>query len=255
MPIESEGTAPYAPAQTVIDLIEGYRNRGYATPFGSDVMRKAGIPESLINRTLQALRLLDLTDEKNEPTEQFRLLKQARGDEEYKARLSSWLSSTYADILRYADPRTDDIDKVTTAFWGCKPEGQRPRMVTLMLGLFAYAGIIEEGPKKTSSNKPKASNGNPRPKNSSEASKSKKQKTGEGDERAQAVAGTELVTAPASVAGLLRDLPSAGESWTTEQRDKWWKTFEVILDYAYPIDNNVLRSTIEAAIKDEELEL
>ena len=92
--------APYAPAQTVIDLLEGYRNRGFATPFRPEVWRRPESPTS-INRTLQAFRLFDLIDKDGNPSEQFTALKQARGEEEYKSRLSSWLTNVYAEVLRY----------------------------------------------------------------------------------------------------------------------------------------------------------
>ena len=47
-----------------------------------------------------------------------------------------------------ADPANDDVKKVSEAFRGYKPEGQRSRMVSLMIGLFAYAGLIPEPAKR-----------------------------------------------------------------------------------------------------------
>ena len=153
MAIEPKGPAPYAPAQTVIDLLEGYRNRGFATPFTPEVLQKASIPDSLVNRTLQTFRLFDLIDDKGNPTDQLVAFKEARGDDEYKSCLQSWLTSIYTDVLKYADPATDEQKKVSEAFRGYTPEGQRGRMVTLMIGLFAYAGLIEEPPKRPASPK------------------------------------------------------------------------------------------------------
>ena len=230
MAIEPSGTAPYAPAQTVIDLIDGYRNRGFATPFTPDVLVRAGVPDSLVNRTLQALKLLDLIDIDGNPMDQFDALKQARGHEEFKSRLASWLTSAYADVLQYCDPATDTPERVGEAFRGYKPEGQRMRMVTLMLGLFAYAGIIEELPKRAPA--PKKAPATPR------TPAPAKKGGGTAARRAPRTPKAEISGLPPSIEGLLRDLPQNGGPWSRKRRDAWMETFTVVLNYAYPIDDS-----------------
>ena len=243
MAIEPSGAAPYAPAQTVIELIEGYRNRGFATPFNAEVLVRAGVSDSLVNRTMQSLKLLDLIDGDGTPTDQLEALKQARGDEEFKNRLASWLTSTYADVLQYCDPVTDTPERVGEAFRGYKPEGQRMRMVTLMLGLFAYAGVIAEpvkralGPKKA----PVATR----------ASSSTKQSAPSTSRRSSQTHGTEISGLPPSIEGLLRDLPQNGGPWSRKRRDAWMETFTVVLNYAYPIDDSLGSTPAHGEIGEE----
>lgn len=110
-----------------------------------EVLGRAGISESLIPRTLQALLVLDLIDEKGAPTgilEGIRLAPEA----EYKQRLSEWLKSAYADVLRYVDPAVDDETKIRDAFRSYNPVGQQPRMISLFQGLIAAAGMGQEKP-------------------------------------------------------------------------------------------------------------
>jgi hypothetical protein len=224
MAIEPKGPAPYAPAQTVIDLLEGYRNRGFATPFTPEVLQKASIPDSLVNRTLQTFRLFDLIDDKGNPTDQL---------VEYKSCLQSWLTSIYTDVLKYADPATDEQKKVSEAFRGYTPEGQRGRMVTLMIGLFAYAGLIEEPPKRPAS--PKAN----RTTKNAAGRAATKQRNSRRTPDASEKGGNSIQSGLApTVVGFLEVLPGVGKKWTTEARDAWWKAFEVTFNYAYPTDDS-----------------
>ena len=233
MAIETDGSAPYASSKSLIGLIEGYRNKGYATPFNHAVLAKAGVEDSLIARTMQSLKLLDLINDDGTPTEQFEALKLARGDDEFKKRLASWLTSVYAPILSYWSPGTDPLDDLAQAFRGYKPEGQRLRMVALMSALFKYAGIIEETTstakvakvgKRASAKKPPSSSPNP---------------TRRPRPRTPPNAG-EL---PPSVAGLLSELPR-GRVWTTSERDDWLATLEILLNRAYKVDDSP-RSTFD----------
>jgi Family of unknown function (DUF5343) len=243
MAIEPNGAAPYAPAQTVIELIDGYRNRGFATPFTSDVLVRAGVPDSLVNRTLQALRLLDLIGDDGRPTEQFDALKQARGDEEFKARLNSWLLSVYADVLQYTNPVTDTPDRVTEAFRGYKPEGQRSRMVILMLGLFAFAGIIDDPPKRAA---PKQKSGSSPSGPPRQTAIHKRSTSASPIRRGRESSIHETDGLPPSITGLLRDLPKDGNAWSSDRREAWLETFKVVLNYAFPIDDSHGSSGMEA---------
>ena len=47
MAIQADGTAPYAPAGTIIEIVERFRNHGLAEPFDTDVLERAGVPASL----------------------------------------------------------------------------------------------------------------------------------------------------------------------------------------------------------------
>src|SRR5947207_3293462 len=122
------GPAPYTPAAAVTTVIDGFRDRGLGTPITKDVLIRAGVSETLGNRTLGALKLLELIDDEGRPTEQLETLRQARGADEFKARLQEWLRGVYADVLQYADPSQDTADRIAEAFRGYVPMGQRARM-------------------------------------------------------------------------------------------------------------------------------
>ncbi len=150
MPTETPTTDswPYAPSKAVVGIIEGYRKTGFGgLPVTDATIERGGVSKSLIPRTKAALRRLDLIDEEGRPTDQFETLKNAPGDE-FLPRLGEWLRSTYAPIFAFCDPSSATAAEVEDAFRGYKPEGQRPRMTSLFLGLCEYAKIIESAPSK-----------------------------------------------------------------------------------------------------------
>jgi hypothetical protein len=143
-----EGTAAYAPTATITTTIDRYRKVGFAgQPITEITLQKIGISDSLIPRTLASLRGIDLIDQDGNPTDQFNVLKNAPTGE-FKERLAEWLKFTYAPIFGFCDPTTASAAEIEDAFRGYKPEGQRPRMANLFMGLAAYAGIVEETPSK-----------------------------------------------------------------------------------------------------------
>lgn len=164
MPVTSDKPAPYAPSSSIVDLIERYRNRGLPSPVTADVLLRAGIPQSLVSRTLYALQVLDLIDEQGAPTKTFEGIRLAP-EAEYKQRLSEWLQSAYADVLKFVDPAVDDEIKVRDAFRSYQPVGQQSRMISLFLGLLGAAGMSVEKrggqsrrPSSTPPRTPRASN-------------------------------------------------------------------------------------------------
>lgn len=146
MAVTSNSAVPYAPASAVLEIVSRHRSRGLPSPVNADVLGRAGVSNSLIPRTLQALQVLDLIDDKGAPTPTFESLRLAP-EAEYKQRLAQWLNGAYADVLNFVDPGTADEVAVRDAFRNYNPVGQQPRMVSLFLGLYAAAGI---GPEKAS---------------------------------------------------------------------------------------------------------
>lgn len=144
MSVTSSEPAPYAPAKAVLELIARFRNRGLPTPISLEVLGRAGITDSLIPRTFQALKVLDLIGEDGMPTPTFDGLRLAP-EPDYKTRTAEWLNNAYADVLRFIDPANADETQIRDAFRNYKPVGQQDRMVTLFVGLYAAAGI---GPEK-----------------------------------------------------------------------------------------------------------
>lgn len=217
MAVRPGSPAPYAPPATVLALIQSFRNRGLQTPFTPDVLARAGVQESLIPRTMQALRVLDLVDAEGAPTAQLEGLRRA-AEGEYKPRLEAVIRAAYAEVFQFVDPAKDDAVKVRDAFRAFEPIGQIGRMVTLFLGLCQAAGIIPEGSKKPAQTQRKPVTPY-RP-----ATVSAK----------AAVRGVGGIVPPA-ISGLLGALPGNGKGWTQEDRDKFMRTFESVLDFSIPI--------------------
>ncbi len=223
MPIQADQIAPYAPAQTITTLIERYRERGLTTPITGDVLMKAGIKDSLTQRVLQSLKLLDLIDGDGNPTVAFAELKKAPQGE-FQPRLAEIIRSAYAEIFKFTDPAKDPPQSVRDAFRGFSPDSQQERMVMLFLGLCEAAGIIE-----TRQRTPKTVNTKP----------VTKRQSANGSERkavASSSAGKRIQQQgdiPAPIMGLLQSLPIDG--WTQEKRDKFVKAFEYALDYSVPV--------------------
>src|SRR5690606_15755196 len=141
MPVTTDQPAPYDPATAILDLIERHRNRGLPPLVDADVLARAGISDSLIPRTLQALKTLDLLTDDGRPSEVFEGIRLAPSGE-YQQRLAEWLNAAYADALTFIDPATDDEVAIRDAFRKYIPTGQQSRMVTLFIGLFTAAGVM-----------------------------------------------------------------------------------------------------------------
>lgn len=224
MAVTADKPAPYAPASAIIDLIDRYRNRGLPSVITSDVLSRAGVSDSLIPRTLQALQSLDLIDDKGAATTLLEGLRRAP-EGELKQRMADWLRGVYADVFMYVDPAKDPETTIRDAFRSYNPVGQQPRMVTLFLGLCAAAGITSETPSQPRPHarvaKPAASPARA-PQTRTAAKQQQQAKPNTGD-------------TPAAIAGLIASLPAQGDGWTKIDRDKFVQTFSAVLDFCFPI--------------------
>lgn len=208
MPIQPDGEAPYNSAPATITIIEKFRAGTLQTPVTLDVLRRAGIPESLVHRTIKALRTLELLDENGHPTEQFQVLARTRPDE-YKDAFAGYLRSVYKDVFTYTDPADGDLDAITNAFWGYKPLGQRETMVRLFLGLCEYAGLIPEQKRERPAPSPrKGKGGTAATAKSSTAKSSAAKGTGQPSDNGSGTAGADTGTASQNTK------PAGGDSQT-----------------------------------------
>lgn len=222
MPVTRDKSAPYAPPSAILDVVKRHRQRGIPSPVNAEVLTRAGISESLVPRTLQALQTLDLIDDNGSHTEVLEGLRLAP-ETEYKARLAEWLNAVYADVLEFVDPATDDEPKIRDAFRPFRPTGQQSRMVILFSGLYAAAGIAAEK-SVTSATRTRSGSGNTaRRKPGTKTSTTK-------DKQFEPVAGI-----PAPLAGLLSSLPPEGQGWSQERRNKFVDTFGAVIDFCVPI--------------------
>jgi hypothetical protein len=224
MAVTQDQSAPYAPPSAVLAIIERYRERGLPTPVNSDVLGRAGVSDSLIPRTLQALQTLDLIDEQGRPTQTLESIRLAPAAQ-YEERLREWLNGVYADVLMFIDPATADEVQVRDAFRSYEPVGQQARMVSLFRGLYAAAGVAGE----------KAQVRQPRQQRSTQRTIQKSRtpaNSKSGGDKGQTVVPKGI---PAPIAGLLASLPPEGGSWTQAQHDKFTRTFSAILDFCFQI--------------------
>lgn len=228
MPVTADKPSPYAPPTAILDIIDRYRNRGLPSPVNADVLGRAGISDSLIARTLQALQTLDLIDEDGKPSATFEGIRRAP-EGEYKKRLEEWLKGAYADVFTFVDPSKDDDTAIRDAFRNYQPIGQQARMVTLFQGLCAAAGLSRDKsqdvrPQRATPPKRAPQKLPPKPKGNN----------GQGAGKQQSFDGN----LPAPLTGLLSGLPSSGR-WTQEQRDKFVTTFGAVLDFCFEIGEPV----------------
>lgn len=235
MPLEPGDKAPYTTVSALLTTLRWFRDKsGARNKIDADVLARAGVPDSLTSRTLRSLISLDLIDESGIPSGQWLEMASIRGEDEYVARFGEWLKDTYRELLSFADPSTDTYARVLQGFRGYEPSGQRQNMVALFLGLWKYAElpvsddiVTQQAGRDTAtrSTAPKTRTLQKKPRDSTRSSETRKLST-------YTPAGI-----PPSVAGLLQDLPTQGSTWTTKERATWLVTFQVILDYAFPVDD------------------
>jgi hypothetical protein len=223
MPLAPNANAPYTPASTVVTLLKRFRDKGLAIPVTPEVLLRAGVPESLLQRTMQALQLLELIDEDGQPTEVLKKIR-AVSEKDYKETLAAWIKQVYADVFSFVDPATEDETSVRDAFRTYLPHAQQERMVKLFLALCAEAGLAPETKKAEA--KPRARSANP----AMRVARVTFSKTPSPAAHQEVVRTGSL---PPELAGLMARLPQNG--WTKATRDKFVKTFESVLDYVIPI--------------------
>ncbi len=197
-----------------------------------DVLTRAGVPETLAPRTLQALKALDLIADDGKLTDTFEGLRLA-SEADYQQRMGDWLRNAYGDVLTYVEPETATEVQLRDAFRTYKPTGQQTRMVSLFQALFAAAGLAPErqrqAPKRTAT-----ANGGAKPK-PPVARAAAVSPIGHAPHRPPAIQQlTPYDGLPPALAGLLASLP-ADKRWTQAQRDKFMAAFPVMLDYAFEI--------------------
>lgn len=240
MPVTLDKPGPYASPQSIIEIYERHRNRGLPNPVTAEVLGRAGIPDSLIPRTIQALQSLDLIDEGGNLTEMFESIRKAP-EAEYQNRLQAWLNSAYADVLSYVDPANDDETKIRDAFRDYRPTGQQARMVTLFTRLYAAAGVRSPRAVALREPSPRLRVASNRPPSARKAAPPARLPS-----PAQAYQ-PPLNGLPPPIEGLLATLPTDGAGWSKDRRDRFLKTFEAVVDFCFPIESTALVPTAQRA--------
>jgi hypothetical protein len=225
MAVTTAASAPYAPAKTILDVIDKCRH-GMKSPLTAEVLARAGISDSLIPRTLQALETLDLIDPNGAATPTLETLRRSP-DAEYRPRLSEWLNAAYADVLNFVDPATATENAIQDAFRSYNPLGQRPRMASLFTGLYTAAGVRQvQRPASSRSSR------RIRPPGRTMVQPNQRKEPLQAPKQEREVSHT-MRLHPA-LSGLLATLPADG-GWTKARRDSFMSTFGAVLDYCVPI--------------------
>jgi hypothetical protein len=231
VPIQPDGEAPYNSAPATVTVIERFRAGTMPTPVTLDVLRRVGIQESLIRRTLKALRLLELIDENGHPTEQFKVLAKVRPDQ-YKDAFASYLRSVYKDVFTIADPANGDMTALQNAFWGYKPRGQHETMVRLFLGLCEYAGLIPEQTRDRPA---------PRPRKDPIMTRARKRESQREEQPPPPPAAPPPPVTPTPLDGVdpalvawFQKIPRSGTPWAKEDKDRWFTAFRAMVDGVHP---------------------
>jgi len=227
MSIETEKKAPYTTTAALIVVMDWFRDRTPTGAIDADTVIRAGVPESLATRTIRSLILLGLLNESREPAQQWMDMASIRGDDEYKTRLQNWLREVYSGILVYCDPSKDSDERISEAFRGYEPKGQRSAMASLFIGLWKYAGLESPNAGVVSNSpvvkKKKSPISGGRPGQSTTPKPNKNSPS------------TEMDDVPPGLVGLLRQIPGDGKPWTEKTRDAFVEAFKAVLNFTVPI--------------------
>jgi hypothetical protein len=142
--IESGGAAPYAPWSAIANVLTAKRRNPELTRFGAQELSELGIRESIVPRTVQSLRLLELIDEDGVATEAFDGLA-TRSRTDVSSKLGALVRRVYAPVFAYVDPKLATQEEVAEAFNQFGPPSQRDRMVTLFTHLLRQARMTPSG--------------------------------------------------------------------------------------------------------------
>lgn len=223
----AENFAPYAPASTVVEVIQRLRERGLPDPLTQTGLEQIGISGSMASFVLRTLVFLRLIDEGGNLTEAANQLRRATR-EEYPETLAQTVRTSYESIFRVADPAADDEVRVSDAFRPFEPPNQRDKMVRLFMGLCEEAGIIPRGTVRQRKSVPP------------EARVRRERGSAVGGNPPPPFVSPPPPPAPPTdklhpgLAGLIGDLPVKAIGWPKAERDRWLAAFTNSLDYAYP---------------------
>ena len=236
MALQAGSAAPYAPPATMIEVIDRYRDRGLTLPITTEVLERAGVPESLSQRTLQALRLLNFIDAEGNPSSELERLSRAP-EGEWQQGLQEMLTAAYGEVFKFVDLSKDGIDRVRDAFRPFNPRGQQERMVTLFLGLCEWAGMDVTAAAASRKKPGGVADANGKVKARPARRSPTVVKTDKHPPQRQRAQGSTAGASdlPPGLVGLLQEVPRDGKGWTEDTRDRFIDAFTAVLNFTVPL--------------------
>ncbi len=141
----TDATAPAAGMVNILSVIRRYRLRDFPRRFSPDDLHHVGIPFIDVDRTMHALKLLDLVAPDETPTERFQQIQDCGSEEEYHAALEQLLRHVYEPVFEMVpDPAKASDMKLRSVFREYEPPEERERMVALFRALCAEAALIDQ---------------------------------------------------------------------------------------------------------------
>ncbi|HEU0074416.1 MAG TPA: DUF5343 domain-containing protein [Dehalococcoidia bacterium] len=219
---EQQLRGPYAPPATVLAVIRRMHERGLPEHIDDSTLAVAGVPDSLFQRVIAALRFLGLVDESNRRTDLFTRLGRAT-TEEYPELLSEVVRAAYAPIFEFGiDPAQDNEQRIVDAFRRYEPSGQRVSMARLFRGLCQEAGLA-----------PQEAAAPRQPRNTPPRQRAPRQD--------RAPVRQQDTPSPAPDRADLRPIHQMVDSlpyegwWTQDRRERWLRGLEALIDWAIEV--------------------
>ncbi len=131
----------------ILSVIRRYRLRDFPKRITHDDLHHVGIPFIDVDRTMHALRLLDLIDSADGPTERFQKIQDCESEEDYKEVLQQLLKDVYEYVFEMVPDVTKASEmKMRSVFREYEPPEERDRMISLFTALCAEAGLLDDAP-------------------------------------------------------------------------------------------------------------
>ena len=142
----TDATAPAAGMVNILSVIRRYRLRDFPRRFSPDDLHHVGIPFIDVDRTMHALKLLDLVAPDETPTARFQKIQDCGSEEAYHEALEELLRDIYEPVFEMVpDPAKASDMKLRSVFREYEPPEERERMIALFRALCAEAGLIDQG--------------------------------------------------------------------------------------------------------------
>lgn len=193
-------------------VLQYYREHAVPEEIDNARLGAIGVAPTVAARVLFALTFLGLLYEDGSATPSFENLPFA-SDSEYEALISGLVRRAYEDAVARVDPSRATEQELLAAFHDYGPPAQRPRMVTLVLGLWQEAGLGVLAPPK---NRPTSRRDSPA--------------------RRQVVMppSAPAATENAVLWSLFARLPTPGTPFSNEEKAAWLAAVQAALSFEYP---------------------